>query len=78
MGISVRKEHYCMYFAIKYRGLCELFSSQYIIAFSLMLGTSHSSAFGIATAYGLDNKGVGVRVPVGSRIFTSLYNACRL
>jgi hypothetical protein len=25
---------------------------------------------GIATGYGLDDRGVGVRVPVGSRIFT--------
>jgi hypothetical protein len=27
---------------------------------------------GIATGYGLDDRGVGVRVPVGSRIFSSL------
>jgi hypothetical protein len=26
---------------------------------------------GIATSYGLDDRGVGVRVPVGSRIFSS-------
>jgi hypothetical protein len=26
---------------------------------------------GIATGYGLDGRGVGVRVPVGSRIFSS-------
>jgi hypothetical protein len=29
------------------------------------------SAVGIATRNGLDDKGVGVRVPVGSRIFSS-------
>jgi hypothetical protein len=29
------------------------------------------SVVGIATSYGLDDRGVGVRVPVGSRIFTS-------
>jgi hypothetical protein len=28
------------------------------------------SAVGIATGYGLDDRGVGVRVPVGSRIFS--------
>jgi hypothetical protein len=28
---------------------------------------------GIATGYGLDDEGVGVRVPVGTRVFTSLY-----
>jgi hypothetical protein len=29
------------------------------------------SSVGIATGYGLDDKGVGVRVPVGARIFNS-------
>jgi hypothetical protein len=29
------------------------------------------SAVGIATGYGLDDRGVGVRIPVGSRSFTS-------
>jgi hypothetical protein len=29
------------------------------------------SLFGIATGYGLDDRGVGVRVPIGSRIFFS-------
>jgi hypothetical protein len=28
-------------------------------------------AVGIATGYGLDDRGIGVRVPVGSRIFFS-------
>jgi hypothetical protein len=32
---------------------------------------SRDSAVGIAIAYGLDDRGVGVRVPVGSRIFSS-------
>jgi hypothetical protein len=32
---------------------------------------SRDSAVGIATGYGLDGRWVGVRVPVGSRIFTS-------
>jgi hypothetical protein len=32
---------------------------------------SRDSAVGIATSYGLDDRGVGVRVPVGSRIFSS-------
>jgi hypothetical protein len=30
---------------------------------------SEGSSVGIATGYGLDGRGVGVRVPVGSRIF---------
>jgi hypothetical protein len=29
---------------------------------------SRSTAVGIATAYGMDDRGVGVRVPVGSEI----------
>jgi glutamine synthetase len=32
---------------------------------------SRDSVVGIATSYGLDDRGVGVRVPVGSRIFSS-------
>jgi hypothetical protein len=32
---------------------------------------SQDSAVGIATGYGLDDREFGVRVPVGSRIFTS-------
>jgi glucose uptake protein GlcU len=32
---------------------------------------SRDSVVGIATSYGLDDLGVGVRVPVGSRIFCS-------
>jgi hypothetical protein len=36
----------------------------------IMLG-SRDSIVGIASGYGLDDRGVGVRVPVGSRIFSS-------
>jgi hypothetical protein len=32
---------------------------------------SRDSVVGIATSYGLDDQEVGVRVPVGSRIFSS-------
>jgi hypothetical protein len=32
---------------------------------------SRDSAVGIATGYGLDDRNVGVRVPVGSRIFST-------
>jgi hypothetical protein len=32
---------------------------------------SRNSAVGIETGYGVDDQGVGVRVPVGSRIFSS-------
>jgi hypothetical protein len=36
------------------------------------LSGSRDSAGDIATGYGLDDRGIGVRVPVGSRIFFSL------
>jgi hypothetical protein len=54
----------------------------YVVRDSLLLVTtvntsntqlygSGDSVVGIATSYGLDDRGVGVRVPVGSRIFSS-------
>jgi hypothetical protein len=39
---------------------------------------SRNSAVGIATGYGLDDRGVRVRVPVGSRIFASSRRPYRL
>jgi hypothetical protein len=36
------------------------------------------SAVGIATGYGLDDRGVGVRVPVWSRVFSSSRRQDRL
>jgi hypothetical protein len=42
--------------------------SMYI--FSEVHGDSRDSVVGIATGYGLDDRGVGVRVPVGSRLFS--------
>jgi hypothetical protein len=35
---------------------------------------SRDSSVGIATAYGLDGRGVGVRIPVGAIMF---YSPCR-
>jgi hypothetical protein len=40
--------------------------------------TSQDSVVGIATGYGLNDVGVGVRVPGRSRIFTSPYRPDRL
>jgi hypothetical protein len=34
-----------------------------------MFFMSRDSLVGIATSYGLDDRGIGIRVPVGSRIF---------
>jgi hypothetical protein len=36
-----------------------------------MLSWSRDNVVGIASGYGLDDRGVGVRVPVGSRIFST-------
>jgi hypothetical protein len=38
---------------------------------SLIPYRSRDSSVGIATGYGLDDGGLGVRFPIGSRIFTS-------
>jgi hypothetical protein len=35
------------------------------------IGWSRDNVVGISTGYGLDDQGVGVRVPVGVRIFSS-------
>jgi hypothetical protein len=43
----------------------------YLILFCWILGGSRDSSVGIATGYGLDGRGVGVRVTVGSRIFST-------
>jgi hypothetical protein len=32
---------------------------------------SRDSVVGIATGYGLDDRGIGVQIPIGSRIFSS-------
>jgi hypothetical protein len=37
----------------------------------ILKSRSRDSVVGIATGYGLDDRGVGIRVPGGSRIFTS-------
>jgi hypothetical protein len=44
----------------------------------LFLAGSGIAVVGIATGYGLDDRGVGVRVPVGARIFSSPRRPYRL
>jgi hypothetical protein len=44
----------------------------------LLLQMSGDSVVGIATGYGLDDRGVGVRDPIGSRIFTPRCSPDRL
>jgi hypothetical protein len=48
-----------------------LFLLPFLFFLSLHLLRSRDSVVGIATGYGLEGGGVGVRVPVGSRIFSS-------
>jgi hypothetical protein len=64
----------------KGRSVCYLLTLSYalldsvnLIIFACLLPTfkNRDSAVGIATGYGLDDQGVGVRIPVGARIFTS-------
>jgi hypothetical protein len=40
------------------------------LSFILLQAMSRDSVVGIATSYGLDDRGVGVRVPIGSGIFS--------
>jgi hypothetical protein len=42
----------------------------YLIAFTFSKERTRDTAVGIATGYELHDRGVGVRVPVGSRIFS--------
>jgi hypothetical protein len=49
-----------------------------ILETSIISELSRDSAVGIATGYGQDNRGVGVRVLVGSRIFSSLRRPDRI
>jgi hypothetical protein len=52
--------------------------SPFSISFIFGDKESRDSSVCTATGYGLDDRGVGVRVPVGSRIFTSLSRSNRL
>jgi hypothetical protein len=42
-----------------------------IMKINILLNLSRDSVVGIATVYGLNDRGVAVRIPVGSRIFFS-------
>jgi hypothetical protein len=46
-------------------------TEEVVIGFPTPGDRSRVSVVGIATGHGLDERGVGVRVPVGSRIFSS-------
>jgi hypothetical protein len=63
-----RQVHCC---TTKHSYLCNITNVWYIFRCSLYLKGYYNSVVGIPTGYGLDDRGVGVRVPVGSRIFSS-------
>jgi hypothetical protein len=48
------------------------------LPFLCVLKGSRDSVVGIATGYGLDDRGVGVRVPVEPRVFSSLSHRDRI
>jgi hypothetical protein len=54
------------------------FVAWWLIMHMNVLPLSQDSAVSIATGYGLDDRGVGVRVPVRSRIFSSPLRPDRL
>jgi hypothetical protein len=57
---------------------CETWSVSKKDEFTLNTRGSRNSVLGIAAGYGLDDRGVGVRVPVRSRIFSSPRHPDRL
>jgi hypothetical protein len=64
-------------FAFLYRSKNTL-ASGYIYCFSKRYMYRRNSSLGIATGYELDDRGVGVRFPVGARIFSSPRHPDRL
>jgi hypothetical protein len=50
---------------------CDLYSDGVNSERDIYFKKSRDSAVGIATGYGLDDLGVGVRIPIRARIFTS-------
>jgi hypothetical protein len=60
---------FCMYFHLPISATCSvLLLPDFCIAPTY---DNRDSVGGIATGYGLDDRGVGVRVPVGSKTFSS-------
>jgi hypothetical protein len=56
----------------------ELDTGSFFFVRKRIISRSRDSSVGIATGYGLDDWGVGVRVPVASRIFSSARRPDRL
>jgi hypothetical protein len=68
-GTTVNSLYFALYFvSYSYGSFAVVVRHLFNTAIQRLLGLD--SAVGIATGYGLDERGVGVRVPVGSRIFS--------
>jgi hypothetical protein len=73
-GQSLNFDRGCSSIFVHYIPLCSMLDTVHSLGYiwhTLRFGVSRDSSVGIAASYWLDNQGVGVRVPVGSRIFTS-------
>jgi hypothetical protein len=60
----------CIYTAVIFYANTYVFMSVYTYMLIYMYTWARDSVFGIATGYGLDDRGVGVRVPGGANIFS--------
>jgi hypothetical protein len=74
--LSVTLPFFCSYFTCLFlhmplSSISTILFLIFILSYFYPLLMSRDSSVGIATGYGLDDGGVGVRVPVGSRIFFS-------
>jgi hypothetical protein len=60
------------------RKICDILTWKKNLFLDISSTRSRDSVVGIASGYGLDDREVVVRVPVGSRMFTSPYRLDRL
>jgi hypothetical protein len=71
LGVPI-EEHNAFNFGVTVPQTCEFSNLVHTMRNTREIcARSRGSVVGIATGYGLDDRGVGDRVPVGSRIFSS-------
>jgi hypothetical protein len=69
---SFHKQHYAGYFPLlDVSVISQTIKNDTVIIESVVFSSYRDSVVGIATGYRLDDRGVGVQVPVGSRILSS-------
>jgi hypothetical protein len=70
--VETNETHFYIYqFPARYTYCFEIIKLNLVLYSVLRNGRTRHSVVGVATGYGLDDRGVGVRVPVGSRIFST-------